>query len=188
MNACDSIKVGKLGPVAWVRIDGVANHENIGGVRQFLRRCFDTGCRRFVVDMEECRGIDSTFIGILYKLATDIIGDEVGDAAGAAEDGAGEPGVDVINPSQRNADSIRKLGLDWAIKIDPDGEKWRDESAMVKENIACPVAPCEMSRKERAEMVLNAHEALLRANQANESRFRNVVDYLRKDLEGAGGE
>ncbi len=171
MSAKGSIVVGCLGSVAWVRISGAANHRNAGCVRDFLTGCFDKGWRSFVVDLDDHKGIDSTFIGMLYRLACKVDGDEKSGT------------VDVINPGERNASSIRKLGLDRLINVDGKNERWLKERDLVEQNLIQPI-PCEpLERTEHTEMVLDAHEALVAANEENRSRFIDVIEFLKQDLD-----
>jgi len=167
-----SILVGCLGSVAWVRVQGTANHENANCIRQFLRSRFEKGWRKFVVDLEESKGIDSTFIGMLYQLAADVAEED-------EEDGL----VEIINPGERNERSIRKLGLDALIQIDSDGLRWKEERELVRENMMQPVSCPPVSKQAHTEMVLEAHEALAAANEENEKRFCDVLEFLRQDLE-----
>lgn len=171
VSAENSILVGCVGSVAWVRIEGPANHGNADCIRQFLQGRFREGWRQFVIDLENCGGIDSTFIGMLYRLAATV----------AEEDDGG--GVEIINPSERNERSIRKLGLDSLIRIDPAGKRWRAEQELVRQNLGQPNSCPPLSRQDHAEMVLDAHEALAAANQENEKRFCDVVEFLRQDVE-----
>ena len=171
MSAEESIRVGCLGPVAWVRVNGAANHENAACIKEFLAGRFERGWRRFVIDLGGCRGIDSTFIGMLYRLAMKV----------SAVDPNG--GVDVINPGERNANSIRKLGLDDRIHLDLQGERWCRERELVDENLRKPASCGPLDRVEHAELVLDAHEALLAANEENRTRFCDVVEFLRQELE-----
>lgn len=157
--------------MAWVRVSGAANHENAACIKEFLSGRFDRGWRRFVIDLGDCRGIDSTFIGMLYRLASRV----------AAEDPQGI--VDVINPGERNAKSIRKLGLDDRIGIDLEGTRWLRERELVAENLAKPPCCGPLDRVEHAEFVLDAHEALIAANEENRGRFCDVVEFLRQELE-----
>ncbi len=171
LNASDSIRVGCLGSVAWVRVGVSANHEQAACIKQFLAGRFDRGWRRFVIDLEGCRGIDSTFIGMLSRLALRI--------AATGEEG----GVEIINPSVRNASSIQKLGMDEFLHLDLDGSRWRRERALVDENLDKPACSGPLDQVEHAQFVLAAHEALIAANGENQSRFRDVVDFLKQELE-----
>ncbi len=157
--------------MAWVRVGGSANHEDAARIKQLLTGRFEQGWRRFVIDLEGCRGIDSTFIGMLSRLAVKI-----------CETGVGG-GVEVINPSERNVNSIRKLGLERYIHIDPDGARWQRERELVDENLRKPACCGPLDQVEHAQFVLAAHEALIAANEANRSRFCDVVEFLRQELE-----
>ncbi|MEM7602716.1 MAG: STAS domain-containing protein [Verrucomicrobiota bacterium] len=171
MSEESSIRVGCVGSVAWVRIDGAANHQNAGCIRQFLQECFRKGWTKFVVDLNHCRGIDSTFIGMLYRHAARL------------EDEGKEGSLEVINAGERNERSIRKLGLDRLIRIDPEGLRWRREQDLVRENLAMQESCVPLSKLEHTQMVLDAHEALVQANEENEGRFCDVIDFLKQDIE-----
>jgi len=171
LSSGTSIQVGCVGSVAWLRVEGAATHENTGSMRDFLHRRFEKGYRTFVVDLENCPGVDSTFIGMLYALAKQV----------ARVDESGT--VEVINATGRNERSIRKLGLDHRILIDSDGSRWIRERELVRENLELPNHCPPLSKRERAEMVLEAHEALITANEENEKRFCDVVEFLRQELE-----
>jgi anti-sigma B factor antagonist len=148
-----------------------ANHEQAACVKEFLTGRFELGWRRFVIDLEGCRGIDSTFIGMLSRLAVKI--------ANSGEEG----GVEIINPSPRNAGSIQKLGLERYLSLDLEGSRWRRERELVDENLRKPSCDGPIDQVEHAEFVLAAHEALIAANEENCGRFRDVVDFLRQELE-----
>lgn len=171
MSAEGSIQVGCLGSVAWVKVIGSANHENAPCIKEFLSGRFEKGWRRFVIDLADCRGIDSTFIGMLYRLAARVT--EV-DACG---------GVEIINPGERNAKSICKLGLDQLIKLDLEGSRWSRERELVAQNLAKPLPCPSLNKAEHTEFVLDAHEALIAANEENRSRFCDVIEFLRLELE-----
>lgn len=171
-----SILVGCLGSVAWIRIEGPANQENSGCIKEFLLGRFEKGWRKFVIDLEKCRAIDSTFIGILYRFAVKVSDQDEGGS------------VEVINPGERNAKSISKLGLDSLIQIDVEGSRWKEEQELVAENLSRPMDCAPLGKQERAELVLDAHEALVEANEENRSRFCDVVEFLRKDLEAQTAE
>lgn len=157
--------------MAWVKVIGSANHENAPCIKEFLGGRFERGWRIFVIDLADCKGIDSTFIGMLYRLASRV-----------SESGAGG-GVEIINPGERNAKSICKLGLDKMIKIDLEGSRWGRERELVAQNLEKPVCCRTLSRVERTEFVLDAHEALIAANEENRGRFCDVVEFLRLELE-----
>jgi len=167
-----SILVGCFGDVAWVRVEGEASHRNSALVRDFARARMGNGSRNFVVDLENCPGMDSTFMGTLTAIAFELRRKKP------------EPGqIQIINANQRNRHSLKKLGLQCVLDIDEDGSAWKDEKALVAENVGKPLPAPELNRRNHTEMVKEAHEALVEANQENCSRFQDVLEYLRRDLE-----
>lgn len=162
--------------MAWVKVTGSANHENAPCIKEFLAGRFEKGWRRFVIDLADCRGIDSTFIGMVYRLAARV---NEADACGA---------VEIINPGERNAKSISKLGLDKLIKLDLEGSRWARERELVAQNLEKPVSCPALSKTAHTEFVLEAHEALIAANEENRSRFCDVVEFLRLELEAQPAE
>lgn len=171
VNTPGSILVGCFGDVAWIRVEGSGNHLNSDRVRDFARRRISEGCETFVVDLANCPGMDSTFMGTLTSIALEM-------------KRRGKPGaVDVVNANPRNRQSLIKLGLQNLIRIDEDGTAWREERELVARNLSQPLSGADLDRQERLEMVMEAHEALVKANSENRSRFQDVLEYLQKDLE-----
>lgn len=168
----DSILVGCFGDVAWVRLNGNASHLNSHLVRDFADDYVSRGGRQIVVDLENCPGMDSTFIGILTGLTMRM----------AEMNGK----IEVVNANDRNFKSVKKLGLDELITIDRDGTSWTEERALVADNVNRPLPKKELSKRERAEMMLKAHETLVEANEKNYSQFRDVLEYLKKDVDAMG--
>ncbi|NNE92042.1 MAG: STAS domain-containing protein [Verrucomicrobiales bacterium] len=166
-----SILVGCFEDVAWVRVNGNGSHANSHLVRDFADRCVGKGKRNIVVDLENCPGVDSTFIGILTGINLSI------------EESGKSGGVEVLNANERNVQAICKLGLDSVIKMDREGTSWPEERKLVAENVSKPLPATELDVRERAELMLEAHEALVDANEENCCRFRDVLEYLKKDLE-----
>ena len=170
VKAEDSILVGCFGDVAWVRVNGNASHLNSHLMRDFADSYVGRGGHRIVIDLENCPGMDSTFIGILTGITLNIVEIE------------GE--LEVVNANERNRKSIQKLGLEHVINIDDDGTSWERERALVADNVNRPLennAP--LSKKERAELMLEAHESLVEANSKNLCQFRDVLEYLRQDID-----
>ena len=123
-----------------------------------------------VVDLEDCPCMDSTFMGTLTGIAKQ-----------ALKNGK----LQLVNVSGRNSQLLRNLGLDQILDVDLNDSSWIEERKLVRENITRQVDAVPLSKEERSEMVLEAHESLWEANQNNISKFRDVIDYLKQDLAGA---
>jgi anti-anti-sigma regulatory factor len=169
--APDTILVGCFGDVAWIRVDGLASMRNSGTVREFAEAVMARNPQpHFVVDLEECPGMDSTFMGMLTAIVLRM--------AKAGSSGS----VEIINANLRNQQSLKKLGLTALLDLDTDDSTWRSERELVVANLKKPPAPGRQSKEERTQMMLDAHEALVEANAKNVSEFQDVIDFLREDL------
>jgi hypothetical protein len=61
--------------------------------------------------------------------------------------------------------------------------RWKEERELVRQNLMQPLSCPPVTKQAHTEMVLEAHEALAAANEENEQRFCDVVEFLRQDLE-----
>lgn len=157
--------------VDWIRVEGKGSFQNSGKVKEFTRQSFDKGHRNFVIDLENCPAVDSTFMGTLASMALKLRYEPEGR-------------VDVINATGRTRDAMTSLGLHCLLEMDDDGSAWKDERELVAQNLGKPLPPRDdLSKREETANVLAAHEALVEANNDNFSRFKDVLEYLKDDLD-----
>lgn len=163
MNTSPSILVGTAERVVWVRVEGKGSFLNATGLKEFAKEMTNRGFRQFIVDLDHCPLMDSTFMGTLTGMALRL-----------RELGAGE--VRVIRLNERNRDLLTNLGLDQLMTLDagsvlPDAQP--DQRALPADAV---------DKHARAETMLEGHENLVRADAANEAKFKDVLEYLRQDL------
>ena len=94
------------GPTVWIRVEGKGTFQNSGGLKEFSKTLIADGRRDFVVDLENCPAMDSTFMGTLAGLALRL-----------REAGGGR--LWVKNCNERNEDLLAGLGLDALFSADP---------------------------------------------------------------------
>ena len=164
MNAAPSILVGTADRVVWVRVEGKGSFLNSTGLKEFAKEMTNRGYREFVVDLHNCPLMDSTFMGTLTGVALRLR--EIG-----------QGGLRVVNLNERNRDLLTNLGLDQLIALDvpPDGR------AEPRANQPLPTDPVD--KHARAETMLEAHNDLVAANPTNKAKFKDVLEYLRQDLQ-----
>ena len=63
------ILAGNLRNLLWLRVTGKGSHEICPGLKCFATERIDEGARHFVVDLETCPAMDSTFMGTLTGIA-----------------------------------------------------------------------------------------------------------------------
>ena len=163
----DSLEVAIQGTDAFIRVSGRGSFKGGPALKQFGTAAVDRGCRRLMVDLRSCVGMDSTFMGVLAGLAL------------AARRQGGSLVLRAV--SDKNANLIRTLGLSHLVSI---------------ETAAGPEAPTgnrldtATDKRTLAETMVTAHEILVEVSADNLPKFKDVLAYLKEDLNhqtGAGG-
>lgn len=163
MITTPSILVGTTERVVWVKVEGKGSFLNATGLKEFAKEMTNRGFREFVVDLDRCTLMDSTFMGTLTGMALRL-----------RELGSGE--LRVIRLNERNRDLLTNLGLDQLMTLDAPVNPPSQQAIQQ----ALPVDPVD--KHTRAETMLEAHSDLVEANPANQAKFKDVLEYLRQDL------
>ena len=143
-----------------IKVEGRANFESSPPLRNFTGSIDEHDCKGIFIDLSECVGMESTFMGILalIGLKTKKIGFL----------------TNIVNASENNKKLLNGLGLQKIFNYATSSEiesqqRWVD-------------AGSSSDKKEKAETVLQAHETLMEVDQQNIPKFQNVVDFVKKDL------
>jgi anti-sigma B factor antagonist len=145
-----------------VRLEGRACFTNSACLQDFFAQMVTQGKLRFVIDFLHCASMDSTFLGVLAGLALELRRKN-------------PPGSLVVcRVGRRNLELLRNLGLHRLLTVDasdvPPGSE-RAATALEGAN--------NRSEVEHARLVLEAHENLIAADPANQSKFQDVMAFLR---------
>ena len=97
MNSPPSILVGITSRAVHVKVEGKGSFQNSPALKEFSKRMLERGCRHFVVDLNGCPVMDSTFMGTLAGIALRL-----------REFGNGS--LLVRNANERNADLLLAKG------------------------------------------------------------------------------
>ena len=143
-----------------VKVIGKANYLNCNSFREFIETILAGGSRHIYIDFGECKGMDSTFLGILAGTAIEL----------RKLDPSGE--LVIGNLSERNYELICNLGLQNLLtvskeKLDAD----EDFNPLQNQEVA------------DAKNILKAHENLTEANEDNVGKFQDVIAFLRNQVE-----
>ena len=164
-----SIQVGVNGPSVWVRVAGRGSFLNSGSLKEFAREMVNRGFREFVFDLQDCVMMDSTFMGTMAGMALRL-----------KELGQGR--LSVIHCGDRSRDLLSGLGLDQIFDIRANGTTAPECEALTNANGSPPEASRD-AKREQAGTMLEAHEALCQAAPENLTRFKDVLEYLKHDLQ-----
>ena len=163
------ILVGQVSELVWMRVEGKGSFQNSVQVKRCFQMMMEKGERHFIVALERCPIMDSTFLGTLTGAALNL------------RETGGE--VCVLNANTRNQQLLTSLGLDYILDVDYDGTKHCAERRLVSADLgSCVDATTPCSKDEQAEHVLEAHKALTSANEQNAGRFRDVIEFLESEL------
>lgn len=152
-----------------VRIVGAGNFQNSPGLTEIVETaCTEDACPQFVFDLERCTTMDSTFMGTLASMAM------------RQKKRRGTYPV-AVNTSPHVKQQLDLIGLKYLLEI-----RELDDSSPDNVDVGTrfsAVAPAEISKLERIVMMIEAHERLLDVDEANEVRFRNLIESLKRSLE-----
>ncbi len=158
--------VDAYGDPVVVRLEGRACHANSASLRDFFTQMVGQGKTRFVMDFQNCTSMDSTFLGVLAGAALELRKRQ-------------PPGSLVLcRLAHRNLELLRNLGLHRLLTVDA-GEFPMDFGPDVT---ALNPAP-DRGELENARLVLAAHENLVATDPANQSKFQDVLAFLRNRVE-----
>ena len=160
-----SIQVGVNGDAVWVKVEGKGSFLNSGNLKEFTREMVNRGYREFVVDLENCAMMDSTFMGTMAGVALRL-----------KELGHGH--LHVVHCGERSRNLLTGLGLDQIFDLHANGSAAPQCQMLRGGANGSP----EEKKQQTAREMLDAHEALCEAAPKNLSRFKDVLDYLKQDL------
>ena len=167
----DQILAATVDNCTMVAVIGRATFKLAPSFRQATQAARLAGSAMIVADMAACSTMDSTFMGTLASLGF------------AARKPDGTPFV-LINLSPTTDRLLKGLGVDRILNAYPAGslpENLGDLSRLVDE--LRPVETAPHGEREMAAMMFDAHETLTRVDPENIQRFKDVLSFLRKDID-----
>ncbi len=148
-----------------VQINGKANYLNCNTFREFIEKMVGEGKSHIVLDFEHCKGMDSTFLGILAGTALEL----------RKQTPAGV--LILCKLGERNHELVCNLGLQNLLTIAEDLSNCSDSAAEAEFSALKNVEVSD------AKNVLNAHENLVKADTENAAKFQDVIAFLKNQVE-----
>jgi anti-anti-sigma factor len=145
----------------WIHVEGRGNFQGSAPLKKFVQAMILRGYREFVIDLEACEHMDSTFMGTLTGISQSL-----------RELGQGS--LRALNVSPRNVELFTNLGLDMLFSVEAIGEE-----AVTPAEPGAQLLQLPMETGDEREVVLSAHQALIAAHPDNAERFRDVLAYLK---------
>ena len=165
MNKENNYQVHDSSKASVLQVLAKASYTNCEPVRNFFDRKFVEGQRSFIVDFAKCTSVDSTFLGILVRLALNL--------RNAENRGT----LALINLTGRNLETVKNLGIHRIAEISSHSVQNNDDLEALGNNgaseSACP------------ETIYEAHKTLMNLNAKNLRMFCDVVSFLEQDIDNS---
>jgi anti-anti-sigma factor len=165
----DKILVRVDGDTAFIKVEGKGTYNVAPELKKF---CFDQisrGASNVILDMNECGTMDSTFMGVMAGIAM-----RLRDLS--------EHSFMVINLTAKTQELLEVLGLtnllDCYLKEEVSDEIAKNDNFEGGEELN----PAR-DKAATAKVMLKAHQDLIKADENNQLKFENVVNYLSKEVE-----
>jgi len=166
----DKLLVALQDGTALVRVLGRGSFKVSATMKEFATTAIDRGCKRLVLDMGDCVGMDSTFMGVLAGLAF-----RLKKLSG---------NIVMVNLSLRTRGLLSTLGLDEVIEPHMAGDmpdNLKDVIPNRSEDLQSLENP-ERDSRETAATMLEAHENLVKLSPENLPKFKDVLAFLQEDV------
>lgn len=155
------IKFAHCFPSVYFQVGGLANMVLANPLENTANQFLQKGYHSFFIDLKECRGMDSTFMGVLIGIAT-------------IEDQKEKPTVHIIHANTHNQKLLQSLGVNQVVNC-------------VKEEIPVPenfelleILPQQPQQK--IALIQKAHEKLVEIDPKNEEKFGNFLKLLKQEM------
>ncbi len=140
---------------AFLTVIGKAGYLNCVHAGEFFKTVAERGCKHLIIDLKQCSGMDSTFLGSITGVALKL------------RKNGGD--VSLLNLNERNAQVVENLGIDRIVKIGTSECGHSEDTKIANGGVS-------------SESILAAHENLVAADADNLKKFKDVISFLRKGI------
>jgi anti-anti-sigma regulatory factor len=169
-NNQDNLTAAYIDTTAVVCVEGRGSFKISPPMKQFIHQVINShSAQRILLDMSDCIGMDSTFMGVLAGVSCYI---------------KSQPDITfkLINLSEKNQKLLITLGVDRVVdySLSTTGE---EQQLMDKTHEDIHTLEPDFSDKlEAAKTTLEAHETLVEINPQNLPKFKSVLEFLQSDV------
>jgi len=166
----DELTAAYLEGSVMVRISGRGSFKTSLPLKQFIQHVMDDEkIDQIFIDMKNCIGMDSTFMGVITGLSV---------AARKRQN----KHIKLINMSDKNQNLLKALGVDRVI----DYSLFSDQEDSFSTSPPADQQSLSLEDQNKADLAktsLEAHICLSKLSSENKSKFKAVVEYLQDDVD-----
>lgn len=149
----------------FIRVLGRGSFKVSATMKQFINSMIDSvTLSAIVIDLEECIGMDSTFMGVLAGLSGRLKKENIQ--------------LDLIHISDKNANLLATLGVDQLLSFYSNDH---GHTVPAKDTKVLPTK--DATKKDLAQTALDAHVELANLNEENRPKFKRVIEFLKADID-----
>lgn len=177
MNGSKGISVGCTSNRVYVRVVGRGTFQNGQPLRGFALEMIDRGYKEFVVDLGQCQGMDSTFLGVLAGIGLRL------------RQNGNHGKVHILNINSSNMELLQTLGLDRLFTVgDSPADTGKNPPPAETDFRRLPdsdvgVLGKPLNKNETTDLMLEAHDDLVRCDDRNAPKFKDLTKFLREKIE-----
>ncbi len=158
------LKVAIFDRTVCVQVSGRADFTCTVDLKKLIAELWERGYSHFIIDLCECRMMDSTFMGVLAEISLLLTN-------GAAQSCP----LELLNANPRITETLENLGVADLFQIRTSAGPLSDKYEPLSEGDPA-------SRVELARTCLKAHQTLIALSPENALRFKDVAQFLAEDL------
>ena len=148
----------------FIKIDGWAIQNNSLFFKDFVDEMVAAGFNDFVIDLQDCKGMDSTFMGTLLYIINKV------------KKGSNSP-ITLVNMNKDHCDLLKNLGIFELLNVTHNNVTL---PSLEMQKLSIDTSYCP---KKHIELVKKAHECLVALNDKNKEEFRDFLEILNQELE-----
>lgn len=161
---------------AIIRVTGRGSFKISPPMKQFIHQVIDShSADQILIDMLDCSGMDSTFMGVVAGLSCFI---------------KNKPDYTfkLINLSDKNRKLLTTLGVDRVVDFSMTATR-EEKNLIQSQSTDRHALDTDLSDKlDAAKTTLEAHATLVDINPENFDKFKSVIELLQNDVHNLGGK
>ena len=161
------IFTGEFESILWIRVVGRGTFQASPPIKELVEHEMANDRSSFVIDLEECSGMDSTFMGMLAGIGMRL-----------RKRGSGQ--LSIVGTCEKSRDSLDELGLSYLMEIEPEEGPWMDSIEEIRKGLT-PLGESESGSDSKEAHILECHENLCDADESNTERFKTVLEVMGSD-------
>jgi len=156
------VLVARKEDILQVRVIGRATFKVSRELREYGVQTVNDGMKNIIIDLSQCNGMDSTFMGVLAMIGLE--------AKGKAR-------VLVVNANEKLRNLLDSIGVSRLVEFT------QKEMNEINWSSLCEAAKESGDMDEMADTIREAHKTLMNISSENVPKFKNVVDMLSSDMD-----